>query len=120
MAIKVKASSHNSRDGVAAHESAILRRIAQTNPRHDGWHFVRKLSDSFTLDGASGRHICLVFEPLREPLWLYCRRFVGDVIPLDILNVIVQMILHGLDYLHSECQVIHTGMVLSATPALSP
>src|SRR5882762_10306785 len=37
----------------------------------------------------------------REPLWL--------VIPSEILNVIVQMLLYGLDYLHNECHVIHTG-----------
>lgn len=73
---------------------------------------MRKLVDSFTIDGASGKHVCLVFEPLREPLWLYCRRYVGGVIPSEILKIILQMILQGLDYLHSVCQVIHTGMML--------
>lgn len=68
---------------------------------------MRKLVDSFTI--MDGKHDCLVFEPLREPLWLYCRRYVGGVIPADILKIILQMVLHGLDYLHSECQVIHTG-----------
>lgn len=75
---------------------------------------MRKLLDSFTTEGLSGDHVCLVFEPLREPLWLYSQRFVGDVIPSDVLKIMLQMILHGLDYLHSECQVIHTGKTLSS------
>jgi hypothetical protein len=45
----------------------------------------------------------------REPLWL--------VIPSEILNVVVQMLLYGLDYLHNECHVIHTGNNF-ADPAL--
>lgn len=109
VAIKVNASIHYSREGAAGNESSVLRRISQMNPRHEGWHFVRKLIDSFSINDVSGKHICLVFEPLREPLWLYCRRYVGDVLPLDVCKVILQMILHGLDYLHSECEVIHAG-----------
>ena len=111
VAIKINASSHHSRHDSADNELAILKRISQTNPRHRGWHFVRKLLDSFTVDGVSEKHSCLVFEPLREPLWLYCKRFVGDVIPPIRLKIMLQMILHGLVYLHSECQVIHTGTI---------
>lgn len=115
MAIPVNASSHHSREGAAENESAILRRISQVNPRHEGWHFVRKPSDSFSIDGVSGNHTCLVFEPLREPLWLYCRRFTGDVIPLNVFKVTLQMLLRGLDYLQDECQVIHTGRLSAIT-----
>lgn len=50
----------------------------------------------------------MVLEPLREPLWIYQQRF-GGVIPSGLLKIILQMILHGLDYLHSECHIIHTG-----------
>ena len=56
-----------------------------------------------------GKHACLVFEPLREPLWLLNERFEENVIPSNILKIMVQMLLHGLDYLHTECRVIHTG-----------
>nr|POE77360.1 srsf protein kinase 3 [Quercus suber] len=106
VAIKINAS-HDS--GVV--ELSMLRRIQKTNPQHKGWHFVRKLVDFFTLDAAdNSKHICLVFEPLREPLWLYCRRFVDRVIPPDIIEVILRMVLLGLDYLHSDCNIIHTGM----------
>lgn len=89
-----------------------MNHISGVNPKHKGWHFVRKLSDSFTINGASENHVCLVLEALREPLWLYRRRYIGNVIPPDILKILVQMILHALDYLHTECHIIHTGNLL--------
>lgn len=98
----------------AAHEAAhgeqgILEHISRPQSRHQGSTFVRQLLDSFTIPGQSGAHMCLVFEPLREPLWIYQRRFKGDVIPVELVKIILQMTLHGLDYLHSECGVVHTG-----------
>ena len=109
MAIKINAKDHHSLKGTAKSELAILQHISKEYSSHEGWHFVRKLVDSFAIDNGGQDHVCLVFEPLREPLWLYCRRFVDGVIPSDVLKVILQMILQGLDYLHTECQVIHTG-----------
>ncbi|KXS93469.1 hypothetical protein AC578_9220 [Pseudocercospora eumusae] len=91
-------------------ELALLKHISKANPRHDGWHFVRKLVDSFHVSGVDGKHACLVFEPMREPLWLYSRRFIGNVIPPNVFKVMLQMILHGLDYLHTECEIIHTDL----------
>lgn len=88
----------------------MLKHISLVDPTHKGWHFVRKLQDAFTIKGPGGEHSCLVLEALREPLWLYRRRYLGQVVPVGILKVLVQMILHALDYLHSSCQVIHTGM----------
>lgn len=90
-------------------ELAILRRLTDGNRQHMGWNFVRKLRDSFTLGSPNAEHRCTVSEPLREPLWMYCQRFVGNVIPPNVVKVLVRMILEGLDYLHSQCQVIHTG-----------
>ncbi|KAB5566427.1 kinase-like domain-containing protein [Coniochaeta sp. 2T2.1] len=118
VATKVNAISRHSRDGAEEKELSILERIARTNPRHKGWHFVRKLVDSFSISEASGKHLCLVFDPLGEPLWHYCRRFFGNVIRLDILKVILQMMLHGLNYLHAECQIIHTVVKFEDTSIL--
>lgn len=111
VAIKISTSHRAARNSAAENELDILQHISRANPHHKGWHFVRRLLDSFAIDGVSGTHLCLVLEPLREPLWLYCKRFVDGVIPSDLLKIIVRMILHGLDYLHSECRVIHTGII---------
>ncbi|RMJ14693.1 hypothetical protein CDV36_005596 [Fusarium kuroshium] len=110
VAIKVNASNHPSRRVPPENEVDIMEHISRVNPQHKGWHFVRKLSDSFSVSGASGSHACLVLEALREPLWLYRRRYTGNVIPPEILKILVQMILHALDYLHTECQIIHTDL----------
>ncbi|WEW58154.1 hypothetical protein PRK78_003621 [Emydomyces testavorans] len=93
-------------------EVRILEHISTTNPKHIGYPYVRKLIDSFLLSGKTGTqsHQCLVFEPMREPLWLYQTRFEGDVVPPEALKCQVHMILKALDYLHSECHVIHTDI----------
>ncbi|KAJ5469927.1 hypothetical protein N7530_007284 [Penicillium desertorum] len=110
VALKVNSSAHHSRQNAAQAELDILRRISEANPLHKGWGFVRHPLDSFTLQNGLGRHLSLAFEPLREPLWIYRQRFIGDVIPSDVLKILLQMMLHGLDYLHSECHVIHTDL----------
>lgn len=110
VAIKVNDSTHHSLENAARSELDILTHIPMTNSEHKGWGFIRHPLDSFTLEHGLAKHLCLVFEALREPLWIYRERFIGDVIPSDVLKILLQMILHGLDYLHSECRVVHTGM----------
>lgn len=105
---------------MATNELRLLEHISQLNESHEGWHFVRGLLDSFSIDSAAGSHSCFVMEPLREPLWLYRKRFVGGVIPPEILKITVQMILQGLDYLHSECEIIHTGKAPSTGHGRAP
>lgn len=115
VAIKINSSARRSRENAAQGELDILRHVSKANPQHEGWGFIRHPLDSFTLEHGSARHLCLVFEALREPLWIYRHRFIGDVIPSDVLKILLQMILHGLDYLHSECHVVHTGLSLIPT-----
>jgi hypothetical protein len=46
-------------------------------------------------------------------LWISQRRFVNDRLPLSIAKAYIYFLLVGLDYLHSECKVVHTGKYLS-------
>lgn len=108
VAVKINALDR-ARKKAAASELCITQLISKANPHHEGRHFVRTLLDSFTLRGTYEDHICLVFEPLREPLWLLNERFEGNIIPSEILKIMVEMLLHGLDYLHTECHIVHTG-----------
>ncbi|GES61291.1 kinase-like protein [Aspergillus terreus] len=110
VAVKINASIRHSRTNASQAELDILKHISEANPHHKGRGFVRCPLDSFTVQHGSARHLSLVFEPLREPLWLYCERFTNDVIPADIFKILLQMILQELDYLHSECHVIHTDL----------
>ncbi|KAK9368168.1 kinase domain protein [Lipomyces kononenkoae] len=76
VAVKVKANNYATREG-AETELRITEHITKANPRHLGRHFVRTLLDSFDLRGPCGTHVCMVFDPLLEPLWLLKERFQG-------------------------------------------
>ncbi|KAJ5775544.1 kinase domain protein [Penicillium nucicola] len=109
VAIKVNANNYLS-DECARKELRITERITQANPANEGRYFVRTLLDSFELSGPDGNHICMVFDPLYEPLWMLKRRFQGDTLPPDILKTIVQLVTMGLHYLHTEAHIIHTDL----------
>lgn len=111
MAIKIQANNYAARE-CARTELEISSHITGANPQHAGRHLVRNLLDSFYLSGPGGEHVCLVFDPLCEPLWMFKRRFQGNVLPLDVLRPVSKMMLEGLCYLHTQCRIIHTGIYL--------
>lgn len=86
-----------------------MEHITNANPRHPGRNFVATLLESFRMTTPRGTHNCMVFDVLCEPLWILKRRFKGNTIPLDLLKPISMLILEGLQYLHRECHIIHTG-----------
>lgn len=106
MAVKIT----NSEDAdVARHEKEIERHIAQQNLAHRGRVILRTCLNDFEVTSSEGKHTCLVYEPMREPLWIMQRRFVDRQLPLPIAKAYIYIRLVGLDYLHSECKVIHAG-----------
>ena len=94
----------------AQHELRISKTLAGTNPLHEGFPYVRTLLDSFETTGPDGSHICLVYELMREPLWLFQKRCRDGKLSLALIKVYLTFLLRGLDYLHSECHIVHTGM----------
>ncbi|BCR96911.1 uncharacterized protein AKAW2_30230A [Aspergillus luchuensis] len=109
VAVKIKANNYSTNKD-AERELRITENITRVNSRHVGRNFVSTLLDSFNLPSPHGTHVCMVFNPLCEPLWMFRRRFQGDVLPLDVLRPVAKLILEGLGYLHSECQVVHTDL----------
>ncbi|KAJ5545174.1 kinase domain protein [Penicillium sp. DV-2018c] len=109
VAIKVNANNYMSKES-AQKELRITQRITQTKSADEGQYFVRTLLDSFDLPGPHGNHICMVFEPLYQPLWMLKERFQGGVLPPDVLRMVIRMIIMGLHYLHTQCHVIHTDL----------
>ncbi|KAJ5521352.1 hypothetical protein N7527_005467 [Penicillium freii] len=80
------------------------------NHNHDGRNYVRTFVEYFEEKGPNGTHICLGYEPMREPLWLFQRRCWNQRLPLGLLKGYLKLLLKGLDYLHSECKIIHTDL----------
>ncbi|KAL4986570.1 protein kinase [Aspergillus falconensis] len=103
-------NSNNADD--ARHEKEIESHIAQRNPEHRGRVILRTCLDDVEVTGPEGRHMCLVYEPMREPVWILQRRFVDRRIPLPIAKAYIYFLLAGLDYLHSECKVVHSDLKL--------
>ncbi|KAI9055694.1 hypothetical protein LZ554_000637 [Drepanopeziza brunnea f. sp. 'monogermtubi'] len=92
------------------HELDINKRLTK-DPSLTGFAFVRAAIDDFTATGPNGAtHLCLVFEAMREPLSQFQHRLVGERIPPQLLKVYVDFMLQGLEYLHSDCQIIHTDL----------
>lgn len=93
----------------AEYELEMSQRLAKGDPQHQGSRFVRTVLDSFEISGPHGMHVCLVYEPMRETLSLFQRRFKDGRFPSLLLKACIRLLLMGLDYLHSECQMVHTG-----------
>ncbi|EAW14979.1 protein kinase domain protein [Aspergillus clavatus NRRL 1] len=109
VAVKIKANNYATTED-AEWDLRLIEHISHTNPRHVGCSFISTLLDSFMLPGPYGTHVCMVFDPLCEPLWMFKQRFHGNVLPLDVMKPVARMILEGLCYLHSQCHIIHTDL----------
>ncbi|KAH1384979.1 hypothetical protein KXW98_004469 [Aspergillus fumigatus] len=86
--VALKIINSNSADD-AQHEKEIESHIAHRNPGHRGRVVLRTCLDDVE------------------------RRFVDRRIPLPIATAYIYFLLAGLDYLHSECQVVHSDPKLS-------
>ena len=93
----------------AEDELEISQFISRLQSKHEGLRYIRLARESFQVPGVLGDHLCLVFEPLREPLWLLGRHLGSVGVPSNVLKAFLKVLLQGLDFLHSECHIIHTG-----------
>ncbi|GAB7356018.1 hypothetical protein MBLNU459_g6639t1 [Dothideomycetes sp. NU459] len=63
-------------------------------------------------DLTSGTHLCLVHDVLRETLEIYRRRFSSGRLPQPLAKAYIKILLVGLDYLHTRCNIVHTDLKL--------
>lgn len=132
VALKVVKSSQKYME-TARDEIKLLRHIRDSpNPNHPGRNHVVQFLDWFELkpdDGISStsktihvtdcRHVCMTMEPLGETLLSLLRRLqscdetnLKTGIPTFLVQQIVRQMLQGLDFLHTECRLIHTDLKL--------
>ncbi|KAL4923708.1 putative protein kinase [Aspergillus undulatus] len=88
-------------------ERDMEEHIATADSSHPGRSLFRTFKDCFEIPGPSGKHFCFAYEPMRESLRLYRRRFHNDAIPLPLVKIYLKVLLTGLDYLHTKCKVAH-------------
>ncbi|KAG8424117.1 hypothetical protein J3458_000947 [Metarhizium acridum] len=111
----VKITTNNYCDGEAAKELAMSAHLASGNKRHRGYHLLVTAVDHFSIKSPNGQHVCLVFEPMRDPMWLFKRRLSAGKITsstLPLFKLYIRGMLYALDYLHTDRHVIHTDLKL--------
>ncbi|KAJ5609440.1 hypothetical protein N7528_010007, partial [Penicillium herquei] len=93
-------------------ELNIYKRMGAVSQKHPGHKYVRSLLDSFDIDGPEDKHRCLVHPgpPLWENVLSFLYRNPIQRLPTTILVVLLHRLFLALDYLHTECKIIHTGL----------
>lgn len=93
-------------------ELKMYKRMEIGSRNHPGCSAVRSLLDSFDVKGPDGQHRCLVHPPLWESVLTFLHRNPVRRLPTPVLAFILQRLFLALDFLHTECQIIHTGKYL--------
>ncbi|EEH04351.1 protein kinase [Histoplasma capsulatum G186AR] len=98
------------RDKANQEEFQIYKYLNQQNPSHPSYAHVRKALDVFTIPHSEGDHHCLVQKPMWESFkdLLYRNpnhRFTEDLLRAGLIQVFL-----ALDYLHTECKLVHTDI----------
>ncbi|KAK3666901.1 hypothetical protein LTR22_002126 [Elasticomyces elasticus] len=110
VAIKISVAGEVANGDIDTDELHFLQHTTKASKQHPGYEFVRTIRGHFQIRSAAGQHLCLTLEPLRENLAMLKYHFTDNLISVRLLKVIAAMVLNGLDYLHSECGIIHTDL----------
>lgn len=94
----------------ARDEIRLLRKVMAANPSHPGRDYIVSYLDSFQHVGPEETHICMVFEPLGENLLALIERNKAKGVPRSLVKAIARQIILGLQYLHDECDLVHTDI----------
>ncbi|KAM5501700.1 hypothetical protein McanMca71_005162 [Microsporum canis] len=76
---------------------------------HGGEIHVRRVIESFSIDGPHGTHCCILYEPTGIDLSDFIHRLETGALPPTMLRLTVRYILIALDYIH-QLGIIHTGI----------
>ncbi|RDL42541.1 CMGC protein kinase [Venustampulla echinocandica] len=90
-------------------ELKIYEHLAKVNSTQPGQALIRKLYDSFDLQGPVGRHRCLVLQPMHMTL-LEMTRLNSRPFDLPLLKMTLKRLLLALDFLHTEAEIIHVDL----------
>ncbi|CAK4029640.1 CMGC SRPK kinase [Lecanosticta acicola] len=96
-----------------AHEEEfeLYRTIRQTNPSHPGYPYVASALDTFMIQREGGyAHRCLVQRPMWDSFSALLNRNPSHRFTEELLKAGLQQIFLALDYLHSECKIVHTDI----------
>ncbi|KAK3687957.1 kinase-like domain-containing protein [Podospora appendiculata] len=98
------------REGADNDEFEMYGIIAKANHSHPGYHHVRTALDKFVLHGPGGDHPCLVQKPMWDSWRDLLRRNPAHRFTEELLKPSLKQVLLALDYLHTECKIVHTDL----------
>ena len=87
-----------------------MSKVAEANALHPGRLHIVSFLDSFDHIGPEDTHVCIVFEPLGENLLSLIERNKKKGVPVTLVKTIARQVLLGLEYLHDECDLVHTDI----------
>nr|XP_055194144.1 SRSF protein kinase 3 isoform X1 [Nyctereutes procyonoides] len=104
----VKSAGHYTE--TAVDEIKLLKCVRDSDPSDPKRETIVQLIDDFRISGVNGVHVCMVLEVLGHQLlrWIIKSNYQG--LPVPCVKSIVRQVLHGLDYLHTKCKIIHTDI----------
>lgn len=79
---------------------------------HEGRHHIRKYFGHFTITGPDGNHPVLVQEPAQISIFDTKMSLQGERFEEDVAKEIIAEVLQAVDFLHTQCEAVHTGMCL--------
>lgn len=94
----------------AKDEITILKAVRDGDPSNPKRNKTVQLLNDFKITGVNGIHICMVFEVLGHNLLKLILKSNYRGIPISNVRSITRQVLEGLDYLHTECKIIHTDI----------
>ncbi|OBZ79831.1 Serine/threonine-protein kinase SRPK [Grifola frondosa] len=112
VAIKILSAHATEVQSQVAFELAILERIKdrKQTKNHLGRTHVLSLIDHFKENSPHGEHLCLVTEVLGSTL-AQCQQLVHESqFPIVVVKTITRQLLMALDFLHSDCGIVHTDI----------
>lgn len=112
--VALKLCTCNISDEDIAYELDMNRHLSSANPQFPGRDVLATAFEGCTIKSPQGdAHLALVFELLREPLGLFRKRVTLrkqlDLNALPLMKAYILILLEGLDYMHSQAHVVHTG-----------
>ncbi|PYH71785.1 kinase-like protein [Aspergillus vadensis CBS 113365] len=100
--------------GFGVTSTAWLARDLEHGPSHKsshpGYAHVRTALDLFTIPRNGGDHHCLVQQPMWESFRHLLYRNPTHRFTVDLLKAGLMQIFLALDYLHTECKLVHTDI----------